>query len=400
MFLRSIRLRGFKSFAKKTELLFEPGVAVVIGPNGSGKSNLAEAVMWALGEQSPTTMRGASMQDVIFAGSDGRRAGGGAEVELTLDNADGALPLPTPEVSVARRVLRDGQSEYRINQAVCRLTDVVELMSGVGLGKEMHSIIGQGRVESLLASKPSDRRALVEEAAGLGRYKRRRERALLKLRDTQRNLERALDMERDVGAQLVPLRRQATAAEQLRGRRARARRGPRPAAGRRAGASWTRAWRRSPGSWTAWRPSARARKRELVALAEQRAGEEDGYERALRERERRAQRALRLRTLAARIEGCLRLAEQRALLFEEVARAGRAERDRLLADLAASPAAADDAWPAERDRLQAALEKAEAAHAATAERLGAARRTRGRAPGRSRRGWRRSASRRRCARPV
>ncbi|NLG64667.1 MAG: AAA family ATPase, partial [Actinobacteria bacterium] len=171
MYLRAIRLRGFKSFAKKTDLLLEPGVAVVIGPNGSGKSNLAEAVMWALGEQSPSSVRGASMQDVIFAGSDGRRAAGGAEVELTFDNSDGALPLPTPEISILRRVRRDGQSEYRINQAVCRLSDVVELMSAVGLGKELHSIIGQGRVESFLSSKPADRRAMVEEAAGLGRYK-------------------------------------------------------------------------------------------------------------------------------------------------------------------------------------------------------------------------------------
>jgi chromosome segregation protein len=373
VYLRSIRLRGFKSFAKKTELLFEPGVAVVIGPNGSGKSNLSDAVMWALGEQSPTTMRGTSMQDVIFAGSDGRRAGGGAEVELTFDNSDGALPLPTKEVSVMRRVLRDGQSEYRVNHAVCRLTDVVELMSGVGLGKELHSIIGQGRVESFLASKPADRRALVEEAAGLGRYKRRRERALIKLRETQRNLERALDMERDVGSLLVPLRRQATAAEQLRA----AERDRDEARGRVLAGEMGEldarlsALAKELGGLAAEREGMEA---ELVGLAQQRASEEDDYERALRERERRAQRALRLRTLTSRIEGCARLTEQRALLFDEVTRAGVGERDRLLADLKASPAAADDAWPAERDRLQAALKQAEAAHAATAERLGAARR--------------------------
>ena len=145
MYLKALRLKGFKSFAKQTELLFERGVGVIIGPNGSGKSNLADAVIWALGEQSPTTVRGSSMQDVIFAGSDGRRPSGSAEVELTFDNADGALPLPTPEVSVMRRVARDGSSHYYINQSTCRLTDVVELVAQVGLGKELHSIIGAGQ---------------------------------------------------------------------------------------------------------------------------------------------------------------------------------------------------------------------------------------------------------------
>ena len=216
MYLKALRLKGFKSFPKQTELLFEPGVGVIIGPNGSGKSNLADAVIWALGEQSPSTVRGSSMQDVIFAGSDGRRASGAAEVELTFDNADGALPLPTPEVSVMRRVARDGSSQYSINQSTCRLTDIIELLAQVGLGKELHSIIGQGKVESFLAGKPEDRRSQIEEAAGLGAYKRRRERAELKLREVRRNLERALLLEREVGSQLTPLRRQATAAEQLR----------------------------------------------------------------------------------------------------------------------------------------------------------------------------------------
>ena len=213
---RRLRLKGFKSFPRQTELVFEPGVGVIIGPNGSGKSNLADAVIWALGEQSPSTVRGSSMQDVIFAGSDGRRASGAAEVELTFDNADGALPLPTPEVSVMRRVTRDGSSHYSINQSTCRLTDIVELLAKVGLGKELHSIIGQGKVESFLAGKPEDRRSQIEEAAGLGAYKRRRERAELKLREVRRNLERAQLLEREVGSQLTPLRRQATAAEQLR----------------------------------------------------------------------------------------------------------------------------------------------------------------------------------------
>lgn len=201
MYLKSLRVKGFKSFAKQTELVFEPGVAVVIGPNGSGKSNLSEAVVWALGEQSPTNVRGSSMQDVIFAGSDGRRAAAQAEVELTFDNTDGALPLPMSEVAISRRVGRDGESAYAINRTACRLTDVVELIAGIGLGKELHSIVSQGKVESFLQSKPEDRRALIEEAAGLGRFKRRRERAELKLREVHRNLERVEVMEREVATQ-------------------------------------------------------------------------------------------------------------------------------------------------------------------------------------------------------
>ncbi len=216
MYLKALRVKGFKSFARATELVFEPGVGVIIGPNGSGKSNIADAVIWALGEQSPSTVRGSSMQDVIFAGSDGRRASGSAEVELTFDNGDGALPLPTPEVSIMRRVARDGSSQYFINQSGCRLTDVVELMAQVGLGKELHSIIGQGKVEGFLAGQPEDRRSQIEEAAGLGTFKRRRERAELKLREVRRNLERAEMLEREVGSQLAPLRRQANAAEQMR----------------------------------------------------------------------------------------------------------------------------------------------------------------------------------------
>ena len=163
MYLKALRLKGFKSFPKQTELVFEPGVGVIIGPNGSGKSNLADAVIWALGEQSPSTVRGSSMQDVIFAGSDGRRASGAAEVELTFDNSDSELPIPTPEVSIMRRVARDGSSQYSINQSTCRLTDIIELMAQVGLGKELHSIIGQGKVEGFLAGKPEDRRSQIEE---------------------------------------------------------------------------------------------------------------------------------------------------------------------------------------------------------------------------------------------
>ncbi|HEX5643561.1 MAG TPA: AAA family ATPase, partial [Thermoleophilia bacterium] len=373
MYLKALRLKGFKSFPKQTELLFEPGVGVIIGPNGSGKSNLADAVIWALGEQSPTTVRGSSMQDVIFAGSDGRRASGAAEVELTFDNADGALPLPTAEVSVMRRVARDGSSQYSINQSACRLTDVVELLAQVGLGKELHSIIGQGKVESFLAGKPEDRRSQIEEAAGLGAYKRRRERAELKLREVRRNLERALLLEREVGSQLAPLRRQATAAEQLRtveSEIAEAR------------------GRLLTGDLLALDADLQARRDDLAAIdaeratheqglarvAAARAREEEAFARKLAERERSARRLLRARVLDGRLESVRRLAEQRRHLLDEVERAATAERERLVAELAGRPEERDDdAWPQEERRLAGELEAAETEYAGAAAELEAAR---------------------------
>jgi chromosome segregation protein len=373
VYLKALRLKGFKSFAKQTELLFEPGVGVIIGPNGSGKSNLADAVIWALGEQSPTTVRGSSMQDVIFAGSDGRRASGSAEAELTFDNTDGSLPLPTPEVSVMRRVARDGSSHYFINQSTCRLTDVVELLAQVGLGKELHSIIGQGKVESFLAGKPEDRRSQIEEAAGLGAYKRRRDRAELKLREVRRNLERALLLEREVGSQLAPLRRQATAAEQMRTIQSEI--------------AETRG-RLLTGDVRAVDGELEARRAELAAVdadraahegglarvASARAREEETFARKLAERERSARRLLRARVLDGRLESVRRLAEQRQHLLDEVERAAAAERERLVAELAGRPEEHDDdTWPQEEQRLAADLEAAEAEHARVAAELEAAR---------------------------
>src|SRR5660397_195863 len=212
-YLRSIRLRGFKTFARSTEMLFEPGVTVVIGPNGSGKSNITDAVLWVLGEQSPTQLRGRNMQDVIFAGSDGRRRAPFAEVALVLDNSRGNLPTEFTEVEVVRRLQRDGSSEYRLNGAACRLLDVQELLSSAGLGREMHSVVGQGQVDAVLNSTPAERRALVEEAAGLGRYKKRRERAQSKLEKVRGNLGRVLDLEGEVRKALRPLKAQVHAAE-------------------------------------------------------------------------------------------------------------------------------------------------------------------------------------------
>src|SRR5215468_5560039 len=213
MYLKAISLKGFKSFPDRTRLTFSPGVSVIVGPNGSGKSNITDAVLWAMGEQSPVAVRGQSMQDVIFAGAHGVQARSEAEVEVVLDNASGKLDLPAGEVSIVRRLNRAGEGEYRINGARCRLADVIEILSDTGLGKEMHSVVSQGRVEAIVTSKPRDRRMLIEEAAGLGKHRKRRRRAQLKLARTQDNLDRALDVEREARSRLRPLKRQAEAAE-------------------------------------------------------------------------------------------------------------------------------------------------------------------------------------------
>ncbi|MHB1390655.1 MAG: chromosome segregation protein SMC [Thermoleophilia bacterium] len=213
MFLKSVKARGFKSFGRPVEFGFEPGITVVVGPNGSGKSNIADAVVWAMGEQSPSALRGATMQDIIFSGSDKLSPGGMAEVEITFDNASGQIPIEFSEVTVGRRVYRDGDSSYFINRSACRLIDVAELLSDAGLGRDGHSIISQGKVDSILESKPIERRSHIEEAAGLGKFKKRRRRAELKLEAVRRNMERLADVEEEVKAQLRPLKRQATAAE-------------------------------------------------------------------------------------------------------------------------------------------------------------------------------------------
>ncbi len=213
MHLKSITLKGFKSFPDRTRLEFGAGVAVVVGPNGSGKSNVTDAVLWAMGEQSPLAVRGQSMQDVIFGGGKGVQARSSAEVEIVIDNADGAIDLPLGEISILRRLDRSGEGEYRLNGARCRLVDVLEVLSDTGLGKEMHSVVSQGRIEAIVTSKPKDRRLLIEEAAGLGKHRKRRRRAQLKLERTQDNLDRALDVEREARSRLRPLKRQAEAAE-------------------------------------------------------------------------------------------------------------------------------------------------------------------------------------------
>ncbi|HYN49709.1 MAG TPA: AAA family ATPase [Thermoleophilaceae bacterium] len=226
MHLRSISMKGFKSFPQRTKLEFAPGVSVIVGPNGSGKSNVTDAVLWALGEQSPLAVRGQVMKDVIFAGGHGVQGSGAAEVEVVIDNtasaASGASPakpgergLDTDfsELSIVRRLKRDGEGEYRLNGARCRLVDVIEVLSDSGLGKEMHSVVSQGKVEQIVMSRPRERRLLIEEAAGLGKHRKRRRRAQLKLDRTEENLGRALDVEREARSRLRPLKRQAEAAE-------------------------------------------------------------------------------------------------------------------------------------------------------------------------------------------
>ena len=213
MYLKAVRMRGFKSFAENVELRFDEGIAVVVGPNGSGKSNIADALQWAMAVQSPAQLRAPTGQDVLFSGTDSRPPTGVCEVELVLDNECGTLPIEFNEVSVMRRLYRDGESEYYLNRAKVRRLDVLELLSDTGLGREMHSVIGQGRVEEILLSKPHERRRFVEEAAGLGKYQRRRARAESKLARVETELERARDLEREVRARLRPLAMQATAAE-------------------------------------------------------------------------------------------------------------------------------------------------------------------------------------------
>src|SRR3954451_15013794 len=213
MHLRSISLKGFKSFPNRTKLQFGPGVSVIVGPNGSGKSNITDAVLWALGEQSPLAVRGQTMRDVIFAGGHGLKSSSRAEVEVVIDNEDGRLDTDFSEISIVRRLDRSGEGEYRLNGARCRLVDVLEVLSDSGLGKEMHSVVSQGRVEAIVLSRPRERRLLIEEAAGLGKHRKRRRRAQLKLERTEENLSRSLDVEREARSHLRPLKRQAEAAE-------------------------------------------------------------------------------------------------------------------------------------------------------------------------------------------
>jgi chromosome segregation protein len=210
--LKALTLRGFKSFASATTLRFEPGITCVVGPNGSGKSNVVDALSWVMGEQGAKSLRGGKMEDVIFAGTTGRPPLGRAEVSLTIDNSDGALPIEYAEVTITRIMFRNGGSEYQINGDTCRLLDIQELLSDSGIGREMHVIVGQGRLDSVLHADPTGRRAFIEEAAGVLKHRKRKEKALRKLDAMQANLARVQDLTEELRRQLKPLGRQAAVA--------------------------------------------------------------------------------------------------------------------------------------------------------------------------------------------
>jgi chromosome segregation protein len=351
--LRSIKIRGFKSFADPLDITLEPGVAVVVGPNGSGKSNIADAVVWASGSLTPSELRAEKPDDVLFAGAKDRKAADHCEVELVFDNEDGAFgELDFSEVSIARRLVRGGEGQYLVNRAAVRRTDLVELLADVGLGSAMHSIVGQGKVEAVLASKPEDRRALVEEAAGLGKFKRRRHRAELKLARVAVQVERARDVEEEVRKRLRPLALQATAAEraeklavEIAGIRARVAELDLADAGRRQGEAEERR--------DAAALARRGSQSRLEALLADRARAEDELSDAAGRREASVAALYRLQggseRLALRSESATSLREKLAAELGLVADA---------------PGDADDAGRLEREAVQTAA----AARAAAAER--------------------------------
>ena len=212
MYLKSLTLKGFKSFASSTTLQLEPGITCIVGPNGSGKSNVVDALAWVMGEASAKSLRGGKMDDVIFAGTSGRPPLGRAEVLLTIDNSDGALPIEYAEVTISRTMFRSGGSEYAINGSPCRLLDVQELLSDSGIGREMHVIVGQGQLDTILHATPEDRRGFIEEAAGVLKHRKRKEKALRKLDACEGNLTRLNDLLTEIRRQLKPLGRQAEVA--------------------------------------------------------------------------------------------------------------------------------------------------------------------------------------------
>lgn len=223
MYVKSLTMRGFKSFASATTLRLEQGITCIVGPNGSGKSNVVDALAWVMGEQGAKSLRGGKMEDVIFAGTAGRAPLGRAEVALTIDNSDGALPIDYTEVTIARTMFRNGGSEYAINGTPCRLLDVQELLSDSGIGREMHVIVGQGQLDTVLRATPEERRGFIEEAAGVLKHRKRKERALRKLETMEANLTRVNDLTGEIRRQLGPLGRQAEAARKAAGIQADAR---------------------------------------------------------------------------------------------------------------------------------------------------------------------------------
>ncbi|HEX4805107.1 MAG TPA: AAA family ATPase [Conexibacter sp.] len=384
MHLKSLTLKGFKSFPDRTKLAFGPGVSVIVGPNGSGKSNVTDAVLWALGEQSPLAVRGQTMQDVIFGGGHGRKASQEAEVELVLDNADGTLGLDFSEVSILRRLDRSGDGEYRLNGARCRLVDVLELLSDTGLGKEAHSVVSQGRVEAIVTSKPRDRRLLIEEAAGLGKHRKRRRRAQLKLARTQDNLDRALDVEREARSRLRPLKRQAEAAE-LHARLERQSLEARWELGRDALRASALELEQAEAAARAARERSAEAEQALAAVARRREAAEEALAQRSEQREALSERAYRGRSAGERVSMRLEAARQTVAAVGERILRHEAELDALREQAAAD---VPDAEAAQRvaaletelsaleadqqaalERELAELEQRRAAAAAEAQRL-------------------------------
>ena len=213
MYLKSVEMQGFKSFADKIYLNFNPGITAIVGPNGSGKSNISDAIRWVMGEQSVKSLRGSRMEDVIFSGTEVRKPQGFAEVSLVLDNSQHIFPVDYEEVTVTRRVYRSGEGEYFINKNACRLKDIHELFMDTGLGREGYSIVGQGKIDEILSNKSEDRRKIFEEAAGITKYKYRKNEAERKLERTNDNLTRVTDIMRELEGQLEPLRIQSEKAK-------------------------------------------------------------------------------------------------------------------------------------------------------------------------------------------
>ena len=340
-------------------------MSVVVGPNGSGKSNVTDAVLWAMGEQSPLAVRGQSMQDVIFGGGKGVQARSAAEVELVLDNSDGAVDLPLGEISILRRLDRSGEGEYRLNGARCRLVDVLEILSDTGLGKETHSVVSQGRVEAIVTSKPRDRRLLIEEAAGLGKHRKRRRRAQLKLERTQDNLDRALDVEREARSRLRPLKRQAEAAE-LHERLERQTVEARWELARDAVRARREELAGAESAATAARAAREEAQGQLAEVARRRQEAEDALARRTEEREALARRVFAARSAAERVELRLeRTRETAEAIAERIERRGR-QLDGLRAQAAEDTP--DEAGRERIEALQAQLDELDAQRAEALER--------------------------------
>jgi chromosome segregation protein len=388
MFLRSLSIRGFKSFADKTTLEFAPGVSVIVGPNGSGKSNLVDAISWVLGEQGPRALRGGQMADVIFAGSPSRAALGMAEVKLVIDNSAGAIPVPMTEIEVSRSIFRSGDSEYRIGGQLCRLLDVQELLAETGIGRALHTVVGQGQLEDILSARPEDHRRYIEEAAGIAKHRRRKERAERKLAGLEQDVLRLRDVLSELRRQLKPLRQQAemarrhddlsSQADTLSAKLAAARLRELRAERERRSAGWSEGIER--------RTAARRRLDELDAQVAAAADERAAATLAVHEAEERFRSASGLRSGAERayLEAVERESAARSELASEATRSARLaavgdEEARLEAELGAGVAdlvareqelqEADDAFrAAERVRRDVEDRRRELAEEAAARR--------------------------------